>query len=282
MSNTSKKSVVPKAQFDELKRKYTLLERLSASYEERSREKTKELTELFLESSRREKLADLGKLAGYIGHELRGPLGVIRNSVEFLKLRLGRETEEKVKRHLNILSEETNAVAKIISNILDFLRIKELSPVMMDINSMVRALVSAMAVPANIKVRFRFKKGMLRLKVDPVQIQRAFSNIISNAIEAMPHGGTLTISTAIRRSKKDLGMGYAKIDFNDTGEGIPEHNLKKIFEPLFTTKEKGTGLGLSVCQSIVDAHRGSIEVESEMEKGSTFRGTTVKIKLPFA
>ncbi len=107
------------------------------------------------------------------------------------------------------------------------------------------------------------------VSADPGQIQQVFQNIISNALQAMPEGGRLEITTGT----KD---GFAEIVFKDTGEGIPEENLLKIFEPLFTTKSRGIGLGLAIVKSIIDGHKGEIEVKSEAGKDTTF---TVKLAI---
>jgi len=111
-------------------------------------------------------------------------------------------------------------------------------------------------------------KEIPRVDADPHHLRRVFLNIIKNAIQAMPKGGTLTISA------KKLNE-HVELEFSDTGIGIPEENMKKLFTPLFTTKSKGIGLGLSICKDLVEAHNGQIEVKSEVGKGTTFT-----IKLP--
>ncbi|MEM3786141.1 MAG: ATP-binding protein, partial [Nitrososphaeria archaeon] len=128
-------------------------------------------------------------------------------------------------------------------------------------------ILSTNKIPENIKVIVNILPGFT-IDADPESIKRVFTNIIINAFQAMPEGGTLTIY-----AEKEDNM--TKIFFKDTGAGIPKENLEKIFQPLFTTKAKGTGLGLAVCKRIVEAHNGTIDVESELGKGSTFI-----IKLP--
>ena len=124
-------------------------------------------------------------------------------------------------------------------------------------------------VPSTVKISKTIDKDFPTLTVDPVLMMRVFSNLIRNAIQAMPDGGQLRI----RASKTTEAF---LISIQDSGTGIPEENLDKIWRPLFTTKAKGTGLGLPVCKRLVEAHAGEITVESEVGKGSTF---TVKLPL---
>ena len=218
---------------------------------------------------RSEKLAVLGKLAGIVGHELRNPLGVIRNSVYFLRLKLaGAVQDEKIKRHLDILDEEVAASDRIITDILTFSRAKIPELALVDIPEIIQASLEKLKVPANIEVTRQFEPGLPRIQADEAQLRQVFSNIMVNAIQAMPGGGRLTISAG----KMDE---FIELDFTDTGEGISKENLEKIFEPLFSTRMQGTGLGLTVCQDIVEAHKGNISVESEVGKG-----TKITIKLP--
>ena len=123
-------------------------------------------------------------------------------------------------------------------------------------------------MPANIEVTRQFEPGLPQIQADEAQLQQVFSNIMVNAIQAMPGGGRLTISAKIMDE-------FMEFDFTDTGEGISKENLKNIFEPLFSTRTQGTGLGLAVCQDIIKAHKGNISAESEKGKGAKFT-----IKLP--
>lgn len=213
---------------------------------------------------RSEKLAVLGELTGTVGHELRNPLGAIKNSVYFLRMKLGRGLEdEKIKRHLDIMEEEINASDKIIADMLTFGRIKEPQLAPANINDIVKSCLRKDEVPPNIKVSTQLNSQLPQIQADEAQLKEVFSNIILNAIQAMPKGGKLTITTA----RKDESI---ETDIADTGEGISKENLEKIFDPLFSTKSRGTGLGLSLCQSIIEGHEGAIEVKSEVGKGAKF------------
>jgi PAS domain S-box-containing protein len=213
---------------------------------------------------RSEKLAVLGKLGGTLGHELRNPLSTIAYSVYFLKMKLWQKENEKIRKHLNILEEEVAISNKIITDILTFCRVKEPQLTKVNIRDVIEGPLTKIHVPDNIEVDMKIKNELSSILADEIQLKQVFSNIILNAIQAMPKGGMLSITGT---TKKDRFM---EIDISDTGEGIPKENLDKIFEPIFSTKAHGTGLGLCVCQSIIEMHKGKIKIESEPEKGTRF------------
>ena len=213
-------------------------------------------------------MAAIGQLASGVGHELRNPLGVIGNSVYYLNMKL-KDTDEKVGKHLNILKREIQRSNEIITDLLDFSRAKPPLLKECDVNSIVKEALADIKVPENIAVETQFDKNLPAIFADPDQIRRIFLNISTNAAQAMPDGGRLKIKTAVKEN-------FLEIGFTDTGQGITKEKLKQIFEPLYTTKAKGIGLGMSIVKSIVDGHKGRIEVESEVDKGTTF---TVKLPL---
>jgi len=146
-----------------------------------------------------------------------------------------------------------------------------------DVNDVIRetlALTARYDALQQARVEVRLAEQPLRVDADPKQIQQVFTNLILNAAEALPPGGTITI-----RSGEDLTGGSVRVEVEDTGRGIPRDCLARVFEPFFTTKGrgKGTGLGLSVSLGIVQKHGGTIDIESEPE-----RGTTVRVALPRA
>lgn len=254
---------------EELKAAKARIEDYSKTLERKVEERTGELKKIHEQLVRSEKLFALGKLAGTVAHELRNPLGVIRNSVYFLRMKLGRTMEdEKVKKHLEILEEEVNISDRIITDILTFGRMKTPQLSKTDIAEIINESLAKTKVPKKIEVAIELDSGLPRIMADGTQLRQVFFNIILNAIQAMDRGGRLTI----RSIEKDEFIGVAIID---TGEGIPRENLNKIFEPLFSTKAKGTGFGLSICQSIIENHKGTIKVESEVGKGTKFM-----VKLP--
>ena len=214
----------------------------------------------------------MGKLAGLLGHETKAPLGVIKHSVEFLKVRLDQNVDAKIREHLNLVHKKLNTIDTTIDDVLDFARTKTFEFMAVDPNHLVEDVLRDIPVPANIRIVPDLGNDLPCVKVDAVQIQQAFRNIIVNAIEAMDAGGTLTVRTH-KHMRNNVGHEFVATSFQDTGEGISPDHLGKILEPLFSTKAKGTGLGLVACDNIIRAHNGSIQISSELGKGSTFMVT---------
>ncbi|MGA1871551.1 MAG: ATP-binding protein [bacterium] len=212
---------------------------------------------------RHEKLAVLGKLSGTLGHELRNPLGVISNSIYYLKIKLAHIKEGKIQKHLSILEQEVEIANKIITDILSFARVKELQVMQVNIKRAIADSLAKVHIPSTIEVTTNFGNDIPLIMADKIQLTQVFSNIILNAVQAMPDGGMLTIE--VHRNDTDI-----TIDIMDEGEGIPEENMDKIFEPLFSTKAHGTGLGLCVCQSIIELHQGKIEIDCNGAQGTKF------------
>jgi PAS domain S-box-containing protein len=223
----------------------------------------KELREKLIKS---EKLASVGRLAGAVGHDLRNPLGVISNAVFYLNMKL-KDADDKVREHLKILKGEVEKGNKIIEDLLDFSRAKPPSLEKSNINAVVQEALDTSLAPDNIMVEKESGPGLPEILIDRDRIRRAFLNLITNAFQAMPGGGKLTITARARE-------GFVEIEFQDAGAGIPEKHIQDIFEPLFTLKARGTGLGLSIVKNIIEEHKGTIGVESEEGQGATF---TVKL-----
>ena len=240
----------------------------SERLEEVVEERTRELREAQEQLVRRERLAVLGQLAGGIGHELRNPLGAIKNAAYFLNMVL-EDPEPDVKESLEILEKEVATSEMIIGSLLDFARPKPPMRRKVDINEVVREALSRITAPEIVEVTSQLDRTLSVILADPVQLGQVFRNLILNAIQAMPEGGQLTVKSKL------AGPEWVAVSFADTGVGIPEKNMGKLFEPLFTTKAKGIGLGLAVSKAFVEAHGGSIEVQSEAGKGST-----LSVKLP--
>jgi PAS domain S-box-containing protein len=209
-----------------------------------------------------EKFTILGQLASSVAHEIRNPLGVIKNSVYFLNVRLKGHADEKVVKHLRIMEENVNSADRIISDLLDFGRNKVGILELVDLNRILERAFASLSVPENIKVITKLDK-IPKMLLDLEHIQRVFVNIIQNAVAAMPKGGKLTVG--LSRSG-----GSVEISFKDSGVGISEENMQKLFTPLFTTKTKGLGLGLAICKQIVEGHRGDIVAKSKAGEGALF------------
>ena len=209
----------------------------------------------------------MGQLASGVGHELRNPLGVIKNAVYYIKTKVGTE-DPKLAKHLNIMEKEIANSNKIIGDLLGFSRTRPPAIVPSDMNKVVEDTLEVVEIPENMKLVKELGADLPHAMADPDQIQQVFVNLSLNAIQAMPEGGQLKIAT---RKKDD----FIEVEFRDTGCGIPEENIQKLYDPFFTTKARGIGLGLAVTQGIIERHNGAIKVKSEVGKGTTF-----VVKLP--
>lgn len=231
---------------------------------------------IITERKEAEKFSAIGQTATMVGHDLRNPLQVIINIIFLIRENLKALPEAFVKElsktnlqeKLKIVEEQINYMNKIVSDLQDFARPLKPETAETKINSLIKETVATITLPANIKLTFNLSENLPVIFIDPALTKRVFTNLATNAIQAMTKGGELKISTNTR----DESM---YILFEDTGTGISEENLKNIFKPLFTTKSKGTGMGLLVSKRIIEAQGGKISVESLPQKG-----TTITIKLP--
>jgi PAS domain S-box-containing protein len=238
------------------------IRKLNAELEARVEARTRELHEAQEKLVRQEKLAVLGQLAGGVGHELRNPLGVINNALYFLRL-IQPEADETVKEYLGIIETETHNADKIIGDLLDFSRIKSVDLEPVAVSGLIQRTLERFPAPKSVRVRLNLPRNLPAVYVDPRQMTQVLGNLVLNACQSMPAGGELTISA---RKKGKL----VAISVRDTGVGITPENMKKLFEPLFTTKPKGIGLGLAVSKKLIEANGGQIEAESEAGVGTTF------------
>jgi PAS domain S-box-containing protein len=240
---------------------------------EELRATNEELRETQEQLVRSEKLAAIGQLAGGVGHELRNPLGAIKNAAYYIrgKLLKGKlaQKEPRLIEFLNIMDEEIATSNKIINDLLNFARTGKPALSAASIEPVIDGILSRLTIPENITVTKKLDANLPQIEIDVDQMRQVMVNLITNAVQAMPEGGELTISA---RQKKEA----LEIMITDTGPGIPKEVIGKIFDPLFTTKAKGIGLGLAVCKSIIDNHKGSISVSSKEGKGTTF---TIKLPL---
>ena len=208
-----------------------------------------------------ERLATLGQLSGSISHELRNPLGVIDSSVYYLKAKL-KDTDEKVHEHIDRIKSSVGTATAIIESLLDLTRMKEPQLSRLDLTGMTHDAIVTSKVLATVNVVDKFPEQEVLVNTDREQLSMAFKNIINNAVEAMAGEGTLTVT--VRRAAD----GQAEVSFADTGQGIPPEDLKRVFQPLFSTKAKGIGFGLSIARMVIDKHGGTIEAKSEPGKGA--------------
>jgi PAS domain S-box-containing protein len=209
-----------------------------------------------------EKLTVLGKLAGSVSHELRNPLGIMKNAIYYLTMAKDKLDEKTEKEYFGILRRQITISDKIVGNMLDFARPKDLIVKQTMIDKIIDQAVSEIEISENIKIKKDVMQD-IEMSVDPFQIQQALYNIILNSVQAIKKQGLIEIRV------EDKG-DCIKIIISDNGEGIRHSDMKNIFEPLFSTKARGEGLGLAIVKNIIDKHKGRIEVESEYGKGTTF------------
>lgn len=244
------------------KRTEEALREYSERLEEMVEERTRELREAQEQLIRREKLAILGQLAGGVGHELRNPLGVISNAVYFLQMTLS-GADETTREYLGIISSEVRNAEKIVSDLLGFSRIRAAEKEEIAVSDLIARTLERQPPPENVAVATVIDADVPPVFVDSQQIVQVLINLVTNAYQAMPEGGRLTIGAQVRGDRVALAV-------TDTGCGIPQENMGRLFEPLFTTRARGIGLGLVTSKNLVEANGGSIEVQSEVGKGSTF------------
>ncbi len=213
-----------------------------------------------------EKLASMGQLAAGIAHEVNNPLGTVLLYSNIILEDLGEDNN--LREDVKMVAKEAERCKRIISNLLDFARQRKVIAEMTDIEALIDDTIEGLDEGEKITIAREYC-GLGRIEIDRSQIKQVLTNIVKNAYEAMPDGGTLTVRTS------DLGDGRVKLEFSDTGTGIEDSIKDKIFTPFFTTKPlgKGTGLGLAVSYGIIKMHRGDIAVRSEAGKGATFHIT---------
>lgn len=220
-----------------------------------------------------ERLAALGEMIAGVSHEIRNPLGIIRSTAELLH---GRIENERQRRLSSIIVEEATRLNDILTEFLDFARPKTPKTALCRIEDIIErnlAVMEAQLQRSSIQVERLYEAGDILVEADADLLYRAFVNLLANAVQAMPEGGTLRVRTLLRSSGKN-GPRF-ELRIRDSGPGIPEELQKKIFNPFFTTREKGTGLGLAIVRSIIDSHGGEIEVHSR--EGN---GTAMIVRLP--
>ncbi len=221
---------------------------------------------------RTEKLAAVGALASGVSHELRNPMSAIKAAVFLLNRKLSKkempDIDEKVLQFLEIMDKEIDRSTKIINDLLGFTRVAKPTRFKCDIRKVINDSLLRVQIPKNVRLSKDLNPDLLKVLIDENQIGQVLINLIENACQSMAIGGELRISTS------ESG-GFMAINVGDTGCGISEKSIKKMFDPLYTTKPKGIGMGLAVCYGIIDKHNGTIDVNSQVGVG-----TNMTIKLP--
>jgi two-component system, NtrC family, sensor histidine kinase HydH len=240
------------------------------------------------EAARQERLAALGGMAAVLAHEIRNPLGAIKGLAQFLTEKL--TDHPKHSEMTQTIAKEATRLERLVNDLLTYARPrppKRLSMDLLDSLRHVLALVRPAAEQAGVDLRLQAPDEGVPVHADAEQLQQLFSNLLLNSLQGMPAGGTLTVRVArqeggageavngISRGGGGSGTGTVAVRVADTGAGISETDVSRIFEPFYTTRTQGSGLGLPICRQIVEAHGGAIRVERTGPQG-----TTMMVHLP--
>ena len=262
-------------EFSELAREFN---RMSVALEEARRRLIEEVNaRMELERNLRhsEKLAIIGQLSSELAHEIGTPLNIIVGRKELIEKKW--EDREAAQKNLDIILRQVQRIKRIIESLLGFAQKNKPETVLLQIGDLLENTLEFMGQQIRkqgIRVIRDIQKNLPPVKGDMDLLQQVFLNLILNAVQAMPPGGTLRLSASIRQIGREnlwILRPYLEVCISDTGAGMEEEVKEKIFRSFFTTKERGTGLGLPVSLGIVQDHEGWIEVESEKWKGSVFK-----------
>ena len=255
----------------EIRKTQSKLTKYSQQLEEIVKKRTKQLEQTQVKLVKSERLAAIGELAGMVGHDLRNPLSGIKNSTYILKKK-GREiTEAQNQEMLEIIDNCVNYSNKIVNDLLDYSREIHLELQELSVDKLLAQAIAMMAIPKNVDIQVSVPYQQT-IEVDPEKIERVLINLIKNAMDAMQNVGKISIDS------KEVD-NLLEISFTDTGMGISDDLLPKLFSPLVTTKAQGMGFGLAICKRIIEAHGGTIKVKTAIGKGTTFT-ISMPIKQP--
>ena len=222
---------------------------------------------------RMDRLVSLGKLASGIAHELRNPLAGIKTTAQALGEEMSGEDSRR--EYLHRITKEIDRLNDLLKTFFSFAKPQNLNLVHCHIKEIINEIIPFLIKEiADKGIRFieTYHPKLSKIKVDKTQMHQVFLNLFLNAIQAMPNGGELKIeaSPMVSTSPEGFKQNFIKVVISDTGRGIPPHIVHKIFDPFFTTKPKGIGLGLSITYQIIKKHVGTIKVESQWERGTSF------------
>ncbi len=216
--------------------------------EEIIEEKTKEILKA-------ERLSAIGELSGRLAHDLRNPLSVIKMSIDLMEKNSHDKklSDPQVTKRIDLIQKSVDRIAHQVEDVLDFVRNSPLKLTQISVKELVENSVKRLNVPNYIKIKIPDNDE--QIYCDPIKMDAVFTNLLINSIQELPNGGNIKVDI----NRKDT---FVSIDFIDSGKGISEDELEKIFEPLYTTKQQGTGLGLSSCKNIIEQHLGSLSVKN--------------------
>ncbi|HWB41769.1 MAG TPA: ATP-binding protein, partial [Gemmatimonadales bacterium] len=220
-----------------------------------------------------EKLASIGEMAAAVAHGLRNPLASLRAAAQLVRRHPDSPSSRE---HLDAIVEEVDRLDRRISHLLSFSRPAPYHPMPERIERVVENLLPALAEPMRerrVELQIDLPPGLPEVRVDPMQLEQAVLELVSNALDAMPDGGRLRLGAHATNGGPE--GGEVVVEISDTGPGIPAHVLPSVCEPFFTTRQEGTGLGLAIARRFVEQNGGRLEIAST--PGS---GTTVRVRLP--
>lgn len=250
----------------ELERKTILNDQVSLELKEKLEQVTQKEKELSIQRDflarrldettqdlvKAEKFAIIGELSARLAHDLRNPLSVIKNTMDVMSAKQNMKIEERLQ-HIARFKRAVQRMSHQIDDVLDFVKKTEMVSHKASLHSIIDSAINVILIPPNVKIFLPSNDASIIC--DSRKLEAVFSNVILNAIQATNDNGVVKIRIM------DIGT-HVKIEFEDTGSGIPDTVIQKIFDPLFTTKQTGTGLGLSICKNIVEQHGGTITVKS--------------------
>lgn len=250
------------ARVDERTRELSLAnEKLVGEMKERERAE-KELLDAHRRLIRQEKLVTVGQVSANVAHELRNPLGAVRQALYFLRKKGEDVDPDKLQKHLDVIGSELSRADEVIDGLLEMTRDASVKKTHLDLATLVEEVAHYCRLPENVDFDTDFSSVPFVVYADPTLLRQVFVNLITNAQQAMPEGGKLTVTGT--NSDNEV-----TITITDTGHGIDPADLHKIFDVLYTTKSTGIGLGLSLCRDILQRHEGSIRMKSSLSKGTT-------------
>jgi signal transduction histidine kinase len=219
-----------------------------------------------------EKLASIGEMAAAVAHGLRNPLASLRAAAQLVRQHPEAPTSRE---HLDAIVEEVDRLDRRISHLLSFSRPAPFHPLQENVSRLVEGLLPAFSQllrERGVELQLELPGALPEVRVDPMQLEQALVEIVSNALDAMPTGGRLRIAASV--DGPGAGAGYVTVEVADTGPGIPDHVLPSVCEPFFTTRQEGTGLGLAIAKRYVEQNGGRLEITSRPG------ATSVRVRLP--
>jgi two-component system sensor kinase FixL len=245
----------------EQKKQQKSLEEHAGTLEKLIDERTKQLKDS-------ERLVAIGQTAGMVGHDLRNPLQTITGELYLAKGEVDSlaegETRSNLQESIHVIQEQANYMDKIVSDLQAFVQPIRIDRTPVYVAELISSVLATVMIPSAISVKTQIESNFPQVKADANLLKRVLTNLVTNAVQAMPNGGKLSL-TALANSQS-----HVSVTVKDTGVGIPEAIKTQIFTPLFTTKPRGQGFGLAVCKRVMEAHNGSINFKSTVGQGAEF------------